>query len=88
MRMKKLKIFRMNNQKGLGQGLASIVYNLSFNPNLILLDLGEITIEAMRGQLVSTNETVVSLYKMLKISASIEILKLNKIAGLNNALTK
>lgn len=44
MRMKKLKIFRMNMQKGLGQGLASIVYNLAFNPNLVLLDLGEITI--------------------------------------------
>lgn len=88
MRMKKLKIFRMNMQKGLGQGLSSIIYNLSFNPNLVLLDLGEITIEASRGQVNNTNETVVSLYKMLKISASIEILKLNKIFGLNNALTR
>jgi hypothetical protein len=55
MRMKKLKIFRMNIQKGLGQGLASIVYNLAFNPNLVLLDLGEITIDASRG--VTNNVT-------------------------------
>lgn len=88
MRMKKLKIFRMNVQKGLGQGLASIVYNLAFNPNLVLLDLGEITIEASRGVTNNINETVVSLYKMLKISASIEILKLNKVPNLNTALTK
>ena len=40
MRMKKLQIFRLNDQKGLGQGLASIIYNLSFSPNLLLLDLG------------------------------------------------
>jgi hypothetical protein len=88
MRMKKLRIFRMNVQKGLGQGLASIVYNLSFNPNLVLLDLGEITIESSKGTVNNINETVVSLYKMLKISSSIEILKLNNIFGLNNALTK
>jgi len=44
MRMKKLKIFRMTTQKGLGMGLASIIYNLSFNPNLIVLDLKDITI--------------------------------------------
>ena len=53
MRTKKLKIFRLNVQKGLGQGLASIVYNLAFNPNLVLLDLGDITIDASRG--VSNN---------------------------------
>jgi Ran GTPase-activating protein (RanGAP) involved in mRNA processing and transport len=88
MRMKKLKIFRMNAQKGLGQGLSSIVYNLAFNPNLVLLDLGEITIEANKSAVNNINETVVSLYKMLKISASIEILKLNKVPNLNNALTK
>jgi hypothetical protein len=69
--MKKLRIFRMNVQKGLGQGLASIVYNLSFNPNLVLLDLGEITIESNKGTVNNINETVVSLYKMLKISSSI-----------------
>jgi hypothetical protein len=39
MRMKKLEIFKLNDQKGLGQGLASIIYNLSFSPNLHVLEL-------------------------------------------------
>lgn len=69
MRMKKLKIFRMNTQKGLGQGLASIIYNLSFSPNLALLDLGDISISV--GNNNDINETVISLYKLLKISSSI-----------------
>lgn len=89
MRMKKLRIFKINMQKGLGQGISAIIYNLSFNPNLVLLDLGEISIEARRGGgVVNINETIVSLYKMLKISASIEILKLNNIFGLNNSFTR
>jgi hypothetical protein len=88
MRMKKLRIFRINMQKGLGQGISSIIYNLSFNPNLVLLDLGEISIESKRGGVANINETIVSLYKMLKISASIEILKLNNIFGLNNSFTR
>jgi hypothetical protein len=49
MRMKKLQIFRLNEQKGLGYGLTSIIYNLSFSPNLLLLDLGDIVISANRG---------------------------------------
>lgn len=88
MRMKKLKIFRMNIQKGLGLGIASIIYNLSFSPNLILLDLGEITVSAGRGNNNEINETVISLYKLLKINSSLEILKLNNVFNLNNALTK
>jgi hypothetical protein len=54
----------------------------------VLLDLGEISIEARRGGVTGNNETIVSLYKMLKISASIEILKLNNIFGLNNSFTR
>lgn len=44
----KTHIFKMNDQKGLGQGLASIIYNLSFNPNLELLDLSDIQISASK----------------------------------------
>ena len=44
MRMKRLEFFRLNDQKGLGQGLASIIYNLSFSPNLRVLDLGDIVV--------------------------------------------
>ena len=49
MRMKKLQIFRLNDQKGLGLGLASIIYNLSFSPNLLLLDLSHISISKVKG---------------------------------------
>lgn len=48
MRMKKLEIFRLNDQKGLGQGLASIIYNLSFSPSLHVLELKDIQISASR----------------------------------------
>lgn len=71
MRMKKLQIFRLNDQKGLGLGLASIIYNLSFSPNLLLLDLGNISISRAKGNNSEINETVVSLYKMLRISSSV-----------------
>ena len=71
MRMKKLQIFRLNDQKGLGLGLASIIYNLSFSPNLLLLDLGNISVSRAKGNNSEINETVVSLYKMLRISSSI-----------------
>jgi len=46
MRMKKLQIFKLNEQKGLGYGLTSIIYNLSFSPNLLVLDLGDVVITA------------------------------------------
>ena len=88
MRMKKLQIFRLNDQKGLGLGLASIIYNLSFSPNLLLLDLGHISISRAKGNNNDVNETVVSLYKMLRINSSIEILKLNHNLGLNPCLSR
>ena len=88
MRMKKLQIFRLNDQKGLGLGLASIIYNLSFSPNLLLLDLGNISISKNRGNNSDINEAVVSLYKMLRINSSVEILKLNHNMGLNPCLVR
>jgi hypothetical protein len=88
MRMKKLRIFRLNTQKGLGQGLASIIYNLSFSPQLTMLDLGDIVISGTRGVTNDINETVISLCKLLKISTSIEVLKLNNVNGLNTVIHK
>jgi hypothetical protein len=46
MRMKKLKIFTIKDQSSLGQGIASIIYNLAFSPNLLMLDLGSTNIGA------------------------------------------
>lgn len=89
MRMKKLEIFRLNDQKGLGQGLASIIYNLSFSPNLRVLDLGEIQISSSRTPVPNEiNETVISLYKMLRINSSVEILNMRNVYNLNQSLNK
>lgn len=49
MRMKKLQIFRLNEQKGLGFGISSLIYNLSFSPSMILLDIGDVVISATRN---------------------------------------
>lgn len=73
----------------MGQGLASIIYNLSFSPNLRVLDLGEIQISSTRTPVANEiNETVVSLYKMLRINSSIEILNMRNIYNFNQNLNK
>ena len=41
-KMKKLKIFKMNGQKMLDNGISSIISNLAFNSSLKLVDIGEI----------------------------------------------
>jgi hypothetical protein len=85
MRMKKLRIFKIKDYTSLGQGIASIIYNLAFSPNLLILDIGETNIGANANEI---NENVISLQKLLKISASIEVLKVNNISSLNNYLNK
>jgi hypothetical protein len=84
MRMKHLKIFEIHDISNLGMGLASIIYNLAFSPNLSKLDIS-------RCQLINTNEvieTVVSLQKLLKINSSIELIKATNICNLNPQLNK
>lgn len=51
------------------KGLASIVYNLSFSPRLSTLDINSC------GSMASS-ELVESLYKLLRITASLEHLNL------------
>lgn len=81
MRSKKLKIFEIHNSStALANGLSQIIYNLSFSPNLEVLDISRTT--------SNTTETVISLYKLLKISASVEVLLAQNVAGLNPALVK
>lgn len=43
-KLKKLRIFRMKNEKNLGRGMTAIVANLAFNSALRLLDIGEIVV--------------------------------------------
>ena len=80
MRTKKLKIFEIHNSSGLNNGLAAIIYNLAFSPNLEVLDIGNTA--------SNITETVVSLYKLLKISASIQYIYAKYIANLNPSLSK
>lgn len=80
MRTKKLRIFEIHNSSNLNNGLASIVYNLSFSPNLELLDISRTT--------SNLAETVVSLYKLLKINSSVQLIYANNIPNLNPSLTK
>lgn len=84
MRMKHLRIFRIHDACGLGIGLAAIIYNLTFSPNLIKLDIS-------RCSVINSNEvteTVVSLQKLLKINSSIEVIKAMNIYNLNPQLSK
>lgn len=83
MRMKNLKIFEIHDYN-LGMGLSSIIYNLTFSPNLSKLDISRCSITNQN----EVNETVVSLQKLLKINSSIEIIKANYIYNLNPQLNK
>lgn len=79
MRAKKLKIFEIHNSQNLNNGLSSLIYNLSFfSPNLQLLDISRCQSNVV--------ETVVSLYKMLKITNSVEAVIARNIGGLNQNL--
>ena len=80
MRSKKLRIFEIHNSTSLANGLGQIIYNLSFSPNLEMIDISR--------TLSNTNETIVSLYKLLNISASIEVVLATNVNGLNSALRK
>lgn len=80
MRSKKLRIFEIHNSTSLSNGLGQIIYNLSFSPNLEMIDISR--------TLSNTNETIVSLYKLLNISASIEVVLATNVNGLNSALRK
>lgn len=80
MRTKKLRIFEIHNSNTLSNGLGQIIYNLSFSPNLEMIDISR--------TVSNTTETIVSLHKMLKISASIEVLLAQNVNGLNGSLVK
>jgi hypothetical protein len=43
-KLKKLKIFRMNNENNLEKGLSTILSNLAFNSTVRVIDIGETTI--------------------------------------------
>ena len=81
MRAKKLKIFEIHNMQNVNNGLSSLIYNLSFfSPNLEMLDISR-----CQSNMV---ETVVSLYKMLKITNSVEVVIARNVKNLNANLVE
>lgn len=85
MRLKNLKVVEIKGNKSIGLGLSSIIYNLAFSPKLAMLDIGESYVNMNNDEI---KELVVSLEKLMKISGSIEVIKANGVAGLNQKLTK
>lgn len=63
-------------------GLSSIIYNLAFSPKLTYLNMNACGASASNAQVVE------SLYKLLRISGSLEILLLNNCGAINPLLTK
>lgn len=81
MRAKKLRIFEIHNVENTVNGLSSLIYNLSFfSPNLEMLNFS-------RCQ-SNLKETIVSLYKMLKITTSVEVILANNIRPLNESFVE
>lgn len=64
------------------KGLASIIYNLAFSPKLTYLNISGC------GGITSYAEVVESLHKLLRITASLEVLNCSYIGKLNENLNK
>ena len=79
MRAKALEKLYLNNND-LNLGLSSILYNLAFQPSIRVLDISN-------NQKFDKKETQVSLYKLIKMSSTIEYLLCNNNKGLNELLT-
>ena len=83
MRAKQLqKVDISNNSSITHTGLASIIYNLAFSPKLVSLNISNNALSS--GQ----NEVVESIYKLLRISASLEVLLMNRFSNINAYLNK
>lgn len=83
MRMKKLRIFKINDSNPLDKGLETLIYNHS-----VLTFWCLTSADNLGSSETKINAIIAALYKILKISASIEILKSSSIAELNKNLSK
>jgi len=83
MRAKQIEVLNLSYNTSLtANGLNSIIYNLAFSPRLLKLDLSYIPITSNPPTLIE------SLYKLLRISGSLEILNINNCGNLNSYLTE
>mmetsp|Transcript_30105 Transcript_30105/g.29353 ORF Transcript_30105/g.29353 Transcript_30105/m.29353 type:complete len:257 (+) Transcript_30105:2303-3073(+) len=79
MKAKQLQIFKAPKNPNIGRGADVILYNLAFSPRISLIDFSE--------DQLSSKETAEALYKLLKISGSLETLILSK-TNINNQLSE
>ena len=83
MRAKQLQRLDLTGNTGIqAVGLSSIIYNLAFSPKLTYLNINNCGASASNAQVVE------SLYKLLRISGSLEILLFNNCGAINPLLTK
>ena len=71
MRAKQLECIRLSGNPRMDYGLNYVLYNLAFSPRITLIDISDVSVTQR------TDETAEALYKLLKISASLETLRLN-----------
>jgi hypothetical protein len=66
MRAKQLQIIKMGKNSGIGRGADAILYNLAFSPRITHIDLSD--------DLLNSADTAEAIYKLVKISGSLETL--------------
>lgn len=75
MRAKQLEIIKISRNPSIGKGADSILYNLAFSPKISHIDLSD--------NVLSNADTAEAIYKLVKISGSLETLILKNTGILN-----
>ncbi len=68
MRAKQLEILKVADNRSMGKGVNTLIYNLAFSPKIKHIDLS--------GMTGTDTDTAEALYKLIKISGAIETLNL------------
>lgn len=66
MRAKQLHIIKMGKNPGIGKGADAILYNLAFSPKITHIDFSD--------DVLNSSDTAEAIYKLVKISGSLETL--------------
>jgi len=77
MRAKQLQIIKMGKNANIGKGADAILYNLAFSPRITHIDLSD--------DMLHSSDTAEAIYKLVKISGSLETLILHN-TQINNML--
>ena len=74
MRAKQLEAIKLSGNPNMDYGVNYILYNLAFSPKISLIDISDTVVNQRQ------DETAEALYKLIKISGSLETLALNRTA--------